>query len=97
MNNKKMIGVVLAFIIVAMWVFGPLLARLNSNNGIVILEGYPHAVGFCGQAGRIEESTAISHDGHIFSGKNYFLVINNGHQNDEQLQNLKALALVECN
>ena len=98
MSNKKMIVVCLAFIVLMMWFMGPCVARLNGiDKDIVILPGYEHAVGFCGQPGGVEESTAIGNDGSIFTGTNYFLVINNGHQNDEEIQNLKALTLIECN
>jgi hypothetical protein len=97
MNVKMVIAAVVALI--GLWLTGLCMARLNDigNNGTIIMPGYEHAVGFCGVAGRADELLIINTEGSIFTGRNYFLVINAGHENDKELQNLKALTLIECN
>lgn len=66
-----------------------------SGKGIIILEGYEHAVGFCGK----EYGTVLfsSTDAVVKMDDVATFVINEGHQNDPQIKALVALAHTECN
>ena len=84
--------------LVALWILGPVMHRLGvKDNGIITLAGYEHAVGMCGIASHSDEAIIIGTDGTLVSGKDFYLVVNEGHTNDKEIINLKALALVMCN
>jgi hypothetical protein len=95
MNIKVIIVAVVT--IVALWILGPVAARLSDARGIVILDGYEHAVGMCGMASHSDEAIIIGTEGTLVTGKGFYLVVNEGHTNDKEIVNLKALALVTCN
>jgi len=82
--NKLIIIVSLTFIIL-------LVTVCPSGNGIVTLEDYGEAVAFCGY-----EYVAFPSDAHVIQEKDITYVINNGHVNDSEINELEELALVEC-
>ena len=59
------------------------------------LEGYKHAVAICnkGAPATMIKIKQVS----MKQEKGFFLTINPGHEDDKELINLKAAALVECN
>lgn len=82
-----------AMVLMALWLMGPVSCRAK---GVVIMEGYPHAVAICGQASQLDEATATLNEGVVLHQEGYFLVVNEGHLKDNELQNLKVLAVIEC-
>lgn len=97
MNSKMVIAASFIVVLFVLWLVGPCAARLNKENGIVILPGYEHAVGMCGTPSLTEEAIVIGNEGVILNEKTFYLIVNEGHTADKELINLKALTLVECN
>lgn len=96
--KKTQQGFTLIELVIAMFIIGVIATALMcsgcSGKGIVILEGYEHGVGFCGQ-----EYGAV-----LFSATDTVIkddigtyVINKGHDNDPQVKELVALTHTECN
>lgn len=83
----------IAMILLALWLAGPVSCRAK---GVITLDGYPHAVAICGQASKMDEATVVLNEGVVLHEEGYFLVVNEGHLNDNKLQNLKVLAVIEC-
>lgn len=68
-------------------------AALNSDNGIIGLEGYEHGVAFCEN-----EYSAVIHleEASVWNDGVATYVINEGHYKDPEVKDLVALAKVEC-
>lgn len=69
------------------------LNAFNSHNGIIILDDYEHGVAFCQ-----EEYTTVVYEvgATVFHEGQALYVINKGHEEDPEVDDLKALAEVEC-
>lgn len=65
-----------------------------SNNGIIIIEDYPHAVAICGQE---KPNKIIVNEAIFISDGVATYTINRGHENDPEVQELMSLAKIECN
>ncbi len=84
---KKLIAVVLV-VLVAFVTYNVLNAK-----GIVTVPGYEHGVAFCQ-----EEYSHVIHtnEGHFWADGTAMYVVNNGHLNDPEVEELKAAAASEC-
>ena len=86
----KSVVLVVAFILV-----GSALANaiFGNNEDIVALEGYEHGVAFCG-----DEWLGIAHaaDAHAWKDDVATYVVNEGHKEDPEVQQLVQLAKLQC-
>ena len=89
---SKVIVIVSLIILVALGCLVAINVTKN-NNGIVILDGFQHGVALCG-----EEPTFIadSMDATSWYDGVATYTINEGHQDDTQVQELVALAQIKC-
>lgn len=91
-SNLVVVGVVAALglaMFVHMTFFPP--------EGIIAWDDYEHAVALCEKQDQLMVGTqSSSGEATFFVGRNYFMTINKGHENDVQVNHLKVLALVEC-
>ena len=69
---------------------------VNSQNGIVVLEGYKHAVAFCGKD--FYAVGYVTEDGEAFfdEKEDITYVVNHGHKEDQGFADLRKLAVTHC-
>jgi len=89
---KTYLVTVLVISLLSSLVFATVAAFNASGDGIIILEGFSEAVGFCGT----DKFVAYTPGGTAVYEKGNTFVVNNGHLKDKRLKELKKLTHKTC-
>lgn len=73
-----------------------LFAIIGGGKGIVAVDNWPHGVALC--EGQLQEGVYGAHlqEATVWNNGHATFVVNAGHEDDPELQNLQAAALIEC-
>ncbi len=86
---------VLCTVLMCAWVCGPVCSRMESNDDVVMVHGYPYAFALC--VDNKDDTIVMLDDVTIKAYAHYTIMVNRGHEGDDELINLRAAATVQCN
>lgn len=93
----KIIGIIAAIVICILSIRVYSVATNPLENGIIMIEGYEHAVAICGEVEGDEEMVTQEGEYHMWAEDGHLYTVNYGHMHDDEINALRALVQVHCN
>lgn len=91
----RLVAIATCVVLLCAWVLGPVSSRMESVGDVVLLSGYSHGFALCVDSK--DDTIVMLDDVTIKAYPHYTIMVNRGHEGDDELINLQVAATVQCN